>query len=152
MRLLVLVSLVPLCASPTVGAQPAMTETPPNRQEMLRELPASTPIKQQSDLDTVQLASARRARSESVQERTNGLWQSWLVSICEGCGPKMKPYPETIKNDMERNVPPSTFGETSFDVARVASYRRLPPPEYSRRIYTDLSTENVDQIRRSPNR
>ncbi|MDR7039624.1 hypothetical protein J2X36_004400 [Methylobacterium sp. BE186] len=64
----------------------------------------------------------------------------------------MKPYPETIKNDMERNVPPSTFGETSFDVARVASYRRIPPPEYSRRIYTDLSTENVDQIRRSPNR
>ncbi len=53
---------------------------------MLDELRAAPIAKAQSDLDTTQLASARRERETSVSERTNGLWQSWVVAICQGCG------------------------------------------------------------------
>ncbi|WP_162560867.1 hypothetical protein [Methylobacterium durans] len=150
--MLAIASLALLCVQSSAGAQSALTNPSPNREDLQRSVPSGQPTKQQTDLDTMQLASAHRERSETVQERTNGLWQSWLVSVCEGCGPKMKPYSETIRNDQERNVPTFTVGETSFDAARLASYRSLPSSEYSRRIYTDLTTENIDQIRRSPSR
>ena len=58
----------------------------------LEELEASTKTPEQTDLDTFKLASAHREKAGSMREKTNGLWQSWLVSICEGCGPERQPY------------------------------------------------------------
>jgi len=49
-------------------------------------VPRAPATKQQADLDTMALASAQRERARSMEERTSGLWQSWLGSICQSCG------------------------------------------------------------------
>lgn len=135
-------------------AAPAQTEGQPRR----LDVPSGPATKQQADLDTMKLAAAHRERAETVQERTNGLWQSWLVSICEGCGPSGRRYQDTIRDDMQRNIPTFTQNTASaqdaagLERARMRTSRALPAGSYSRRLYTDLSPEAVDQIRRSPAR
>ncbi|MEA1833460.1 hypothetical protein U8607_15350 [Methylobacterium durans] len=126
----------------------AQTEDQPRR----LDVPSGPATKQQPDLDTLKLASAHRERAQSVQERTNGLWQSWLVSICEGCGPSGRPYQDSIRNDMERNTPTFMQEAAASDRARMRASRALPAQTFNRRIYSDLSTETVAQIRRTPAR
>lgn len=64
---------------------PAMAQEGP-RKAILDELNAAPKPRGQNDLDTRQLASAHRERAPTLEERTNGLWQSWVVAICQGCG------------------------------------------------------------------
>ena len=111
-----------------------------------RAAPAPT-----KDLDTLQLASAHRERAASVDEKTNGLWQSWTTSICEGCG-DTPPYRTTVRSYYV-NGRRSAGVETSPEAARPRAAPRTAAPETSgRSLYTDLSTENIDRIRRMPAR
>ena len=114
----------------------------------LNELRSSPKPKQANDLDTLQLASAYRERAASVSERTNGLWQSWTTSICDGCG-NTPTYDKTIRDDFANRK-----GFADFEAARRqrAAQQKIPLEEYGRRLYSDLSTENIDQIRRMPGR
>ncbi len=69
----------------STGALPP--EAAPHKPDVrLDELRALAPPAQQGDLNTGDLASAHRERAKSMAEKTDGLWQSWLVSVCEGCG------------------------------------------------------------------
>ena len=112
-------------------------------------------VKKQTDLDTFQLASAHREQAESMREKTNGLWQSWLVSICEGCGPERTPYfkrrtqlgqktPELASPALasQHAAPKTVYSKT------VAS--RAAPNRKVASIYEDLSDSRIDQIRRAP--
>lgn len=110
--------------------------------------------KEQAALDTMKLASAHRERAESVEERTNGLWQSWLVSICEGCGPQMLSYKQrglgttTVAANTGNEAAPRTR-EAAPRTREAAPVRRVNSGKLAG-MYSDLSTENIDQIRRRP--
>ncbi|KAB1073859.1 hypothetical protein [Methylobacterium planeticum] len=117
----------------------------------LNVLRAAPEPKQAKDIDTLQLASAQRVRAASVQEKTEGLWQSWTTSICEGCGDTPS-YRKTIEKDFSSRK--STAG-TNPGAVSVASRQQPAPREaiseqYGRRLYSDLSPETVGQIRRMP--
>ncbi|MGU3360356.1 hypothetical protein ACLBWX_08495 [Methylobacterium sp. M6A4_1b] len=123
----------------------------------LGELRAAPVPSQAKDLDTLQLASAQRERAASVEEKTNGLWQSWTVSICEGCGTTPS-YKTTIDDDFanrKRVVDLKSKGESARSapakVARPAPEQPSPQAP-GRSLYADLSTENISQIRRMPGR
>lgn len=73
------VGLMLTCDSFTAVAQSASGSA----LEQLRALPKP---KGQVDLDTTRLVSVERTMSASVEERTSGLWQSWRVAVCQGCG------------------------------------------------------------------
>ena len=149
-----IVSAIVLCG-PT---GPAKAQSEPDSRVALEELRAAPKPRQQSDLDTVELASAHRERAESVQEKTNGLWQSWLVSICQGCGADQKPAKPLRRDDYPaRSVVPGTgsVGDTT-EVAKppAASLPAASPPE-RRKVHSslteDLSPANISSIRRMPN-
>lgn len=59
---------------------------------MLDKLHSAPKPTVQADLNTLQLASAQRERADSYEDRTNGLWQSWAVAICQGCGVRERLY------------------------------------------------------------
>ena len=102
--------------------------------------------RQQTDLDTVRLAAAQRENTASMQERTDGLWQSWRVSICKGCGVDESPPGERVKAYFKaRDV-------ASGDRAPVHQAENPRPRGQGRTasLYDDLSTENLDRIRRGP--
>jgi hypothetical protein len=107
---------------------------------------------QQSDLDTFALASAHRERAESIRQRTDGLWQSWLVSICAGCGEDRRSVTDREGAEDLRTL---RIGQPERGPARprftyyVPADGRVPRPD---NISADLSNENIDQIRRDPNR
>ncbi len=107
---------------------------------------------QQGDLDTFALASAHRERAESMQQRTDGLWQSWLVSVCEGCGEARRPFSDRDGADYLKKLragqPEEAQGRPRFTYYYPAG-GRLPRPD---NISADLSNQNIDQIRRDPNR
>lgn len=107
---------------------------------------------QQSDLDTVTLASAHRERAESMQQRTDGLWQSWLVSVCEGCGEARQPFTDRDGANYLRKLragqPEQVPSRPRFTYHYPAG-GRVPRAD---NISADLSNENIDQIRRDPNR
>lgn len=42
--------------------------------------------KPQLDLDTTRIVSIERTMAISAEERRSGLWQSWRVAVCNGCG------------------------------------------------------------------
>ena len=133
-------------------AQPEGT-TPPaaiHNDTKLNELRAAPEPKQQPDIDTLQLASAHRERAESVEEKTNGLWQSWTISICEGCG-NTPSYRKTVADDFANRKRLIDEGSASA-TAREAPRRALrnKPEGYGRRLYATLSPEAVGQIRRMP--
>lgn len=113
-------------------------------------LPTGEPT-QQSDLDTVALASAHRERAESVQEKTTGLWQSWLVSVCDGCGDQ-KPAKALKVEDWPYRDAPVTTGSISHTAHPVAAHPDAKPPARRPRgtLEADLSPDNVDSIRRMP--
>ncbi|UIY45778.1 hypothetical protein [Methylobacterium radiotolerans] len=88
----------------TTGAIP--TKTGQLKSDVqLDELRAAAEPKKQSDLDTFELASAHRERAESVQEKTDGLWQSWLVSVCDGCGDQKPAKARRLEDWLNRNAP-----------------------------------------------
>ena len=111
----------------------------------LEALHAVPPPKQQADLDTERLAAARRERAASVQERTDGLWQSWRVSICQGCGVDQPPSGERVTAAKPRDV-------AAVEQAAVRPVENPRPRGQGRTasLYDDLSTENIDRIRRGP--
>jgi hypothetical protein len=145
MKLVVSIALLSCLSSPIL----AQTED----NARLNELRTAPEPKQQKDLDTLQLASAHRERSESMQERTNGLWQSWTTSICEGCGGNTPSYRKTIQDDFANRKSFVGLSPGAPAVAPDPSPRRAAAPARDgRQLYSDLSTENIDQIRRMPRR
>jgi hypothetical protein len=115
-------------------------------------LPSVAP-QQQSDLDTVALASAHRERANSVREKTSGLWQSWLVSVCEACGDQ-KPTRALSVGDWPSRYGPATTGsitgKTQPVAARHDAKAAAPRPHAS--LEADLSPDNIGSIRRMPQR
>jgi hypothetical protein len=62
----------------------ALAQSPPlDALNKLRALPAP---RQQMDLDTTRIVSIERTMAASAEERRSGLWQSWRVAVCRGCG------------------------------------------------------------------
>ncbi|WP_246692893.1 hypothetical protein [Methylobacterium sp. WL64] len=59
----------------TVGA-------PEKRDIQLEELRTALAPRQQLELDTFALASAHREQVKSAAEKTDVVWQSWVVSVC----------------------------------------------------------------------
>ncbi|WP_336488523.1 hypothetical protein [Methylobacterium nigriterrae] len=112
--------------------------------KLLDDVPRAPATKQQSDLDPLTLASAQRERARSVEERTSGLWQSWLVSICQGCG-------EAPRRTF---VPPSLLqAERAAQNRQVAEAQARLRAGGSRRhfdLYSSLSPDAVGQIRVMP--
>ena len=115
------------------------------------EVSTATEPKKQSDLDTVALASAHRERAESVREKTNGLWQSWTVSICDGCDDQ-QPYKRRRLEDWPvRNVPMTTGSiDKAPPVKRPHAEAKRSDIHPHGTLEADLSPENVDSIRRMP--
>ena len=108
---------------------------------------AAAPVpEQRTDLDTSKLASAHRERAASMQERTNGLWQSWLVSICEGCGPQVPSYKARDLEMKRAAVPRETVPVTrhAVGIANAPSAKRTTVASN----YADLSPEGIERIRR----
>ena len=97
---LIITAFACVCSSAAALAQPVDAALPDKTSNdvQLNELRTAPTPKQVNDLDTLQLASAHRDRAASVDEKTNGLWQSWTTSICEGCG-NTPSYQDTVRND-----------------------------------------------------
>lgn len=119
----------------------------------LGELRTMAPPQQQSDLNTVQLASAHRERAKSVEEKTDGLWQSWLVSVCEGCGDQKPARALRYEEWPDRNVPVTTGSIEQNSATKANPVNDQPVSARSRgTLEADLSPANVDSIRRMPAR
>jgi hypothetical protein len=106
----------------------------------------------QSDLDTVALASAHREQAVSTQEKTNGLWQSWLVSVCEGCGDQ-KPYRRRRLEDWPARDAPLATGSVNPKAspgAHQSSGVKHAAYGHHGDLAADLAPENVASIRRMP--
>jgi hypothetical protein len=119
----------------------------------LDELRALSEPKKQDDLDTVALASAHREHAESMQEKTNGLWRSWLVSVCDGCGDQKVARPMRMEDwPTTRSTASKTgSGNHSASLGRVRSVEAKRPAVHRQAtLEADLSPENVDSIRRMP--
>ena len=128
------------------------TSAPEKRDIQLDELRTATEPRQQSDLDTFALASAHRERARSMEEKTDGLWQSWVVSVCKGCGDQ-KPARALKLEDW----PTRDAALTTGSVDRKPSLEKMHSAEAKRTevhrhgsLEADLSPENVDSIRRMP--
>ena len=122
------------------------------RDVQLDELQSISPPKQQSDLDTAALASAHREQARSTEEKTNGLWQSWLVSVCEGCGDQKPAKALKLEDWPARNVPLTTGSVDQKVPATQANHAEAKRVSirHHRSLEADLSPENVDSIRRMP--
>ena len=144
-----------------LGGLPGPAHAQPDTNDgktVLEELRTAPIPKPQSDLDTVQLASAHRERADSLQEKTNGLWQSWLVSICRGCGADQKPAKPLRREDYPvRSVVPGTSTVSEAPKVDGEPQAAAPPagkPEERKAhssLTEDLSPANVSTIRRMPN-
>lgn len=123
-------------------------------QTMLNELHAAPKPQQQDDLDTLKLASAHREQARSADEKTNGLFQSWVVSICEGCGVDLKPAKELKAKDFPVREPSTTGSVEPAVKAEAPRQDVLPEPPRQRHTgaAADLSPEGGDAIRRMPRR
>ncbi|MDP4027211.1 hypothetical protein Q8W71_32065 [Methylobacterium sp. NEAU 140] len=119
------------------------------RRDDPRDTGQSNSFKQQMDLDTVALASAHRERAKSSEEKTNGLWQSWLVSVCDGCGDQ-KPAQFLKRQDYPlRDVMATGSVDQGPQHNRVQPHlvKRSEVPKHGS-LAADLSPENVGTIRR----
>ena len=120
----------------------------------LDEMEATGRPKQQDDLDTFKLASAHREQAKSLDEKTNGLFQSWVVSICQGCGVDTKsPAKELKAKDFPLRDVPMTTG--AIDLGKKAEAPKEAAAPESRKqlrtsVATDLSPESIDAIRQMP--
>ena len=161
MRLFAISSVAIIClAIPAIAQDKAVRTLNPTLQleTEARQKPEVRPeptVKSQTDLDTLQLASAHREQAESMREKTNGLWQSWLVSICEGCGPERTPYfkrrTQLSHKSLEKVSPALTAQQAA---PKAVESKAVASPVASRRniasIYEDLSDSCIDEIRRAP--
>jgi hypothetical protein len=119
----------------------------------LDELRTMAPPQQQSDLNTVELASAHRERARSMQEKTNGLWQSWLVSVCEGCGDQKAVRSLQYEEWPDRNAPLSTGTVKKISAEKPPQATSAPVTRRPQgTLEANLSPDNVDSIRRMPQR
>ena len=118
----------------------------------LNELRALAAPAQQTDLDTVQLASAHRERAKSMEEKTDGLWQSWLVSVCQGCGDQKPVRALRYEDWPNRDVPltPGPSGAGRADARDPAPQGASVAARPHTRLEADLSPANIDSIRRPP--
>ncbi|SEG71628.1 hypothetical protein SAMN04488144_15310 [Methylobacterium sp. 190mf] len=137
----------------TTGALPtkALLQKPDVR---LDELRAAAEPKKQSDLNTFELASAHRERAESAQEKTNGLWQSWLVSVCEGCADQRPAKAYRLEDWPSRGALLTTGSvdkKIAPDKVRHSTVKRAEVRQHGA-FEADLSPEHVDSIRRMPQR
>lgn len=126
---------------------------PPERRDVqLDELRTAAEPQKQSDLDTVALASAHREQAKSVEEKTNGLWQSWLVSVCDGCGDQKPAKALKLEDWPNRNVPMTTGSVDQKAPSTKAHHSEAKRAEVHHHgsLEADLSPENVDLIRRMP--
>lgn len=117
----------------------------------LDELRTTAPPQQQSDLNTTVLASAHRERAKSMEEKTDGLWQSWLVSVCEGCGDQKPVKAMRYEEWPDRKILP-TAGTTKKSLAQKAkpTDKHIETVGAHNTLEANLSPENIDSIRRSP--
>ncbi|MDF2598177.1 MAG: hypothetical protein K0Q54_1000 [Methylobacterium brachiatum] len=131
----------------STGSLPEAGPAPAKRDVQLDELRTLAEPRQQSDLDTLPLASAHRERARSAQERTDGLWQSWLVSVCDGCGDQKPARALRLEDWPNRQAAaaPGTADRTALS-ARVRAADIAP----HRSLAVDLSPENITHIRRMP--
>ena len=138
----------------TTGALPTSTPSRPAEKRDLRldELRTATEPQKQSDLDTVALASAHREQAKSVDDKTSGLWQSWVVSVCEGCGDQKPAKALKLEDWPKRNAPLATGSVDPKAPAAKAGHADAKGVEVRRQssLEADLSPQNVDQIRRMP--
>ncbi|MGW8788694.1 hypothetical protein [Heyndrickxia sporothermodurans] len=140
------------------GPDPSTTGTLPTHagsqkpDVRLDELRAAAEPKKQSDLNTVELASAHRERAESAQEKTNGLWQSWLVSVCQGCGDQ-RPAKAYRTEDWPNRTAPLTTGSVDKkampETVRRTEIKRAGAHHHGA-FEADLSPGHVGSIRRMP--
>ncbi|MCJ2093936.1 MULTISPECIES: hypothetical protein [unclassified Methylobacterium] len=126
----------------TSSAAPATVKSDVTLDE-LRTL--ATP-RQQSDLDTLPLASAHREQARSAQEKTDGLWQSWLVSVCDGCGDQKPARALRLEDWPNREAAATAPADRRSPPTRVRA-ADIPP---HRSLAADLSPENITGIRRMP--
>lgn len=131
---------------------PQSTNRAGNQQALdkLQALPRPT---EQGDLNTSQLASAHREQAASMQEKTNGLWQSWLVSVCEGCGSDRRPFTDRDGDEYLKRLRAKQASGTTEKPKYIYYYpaggeQKAKPSN----IAVNLSNESIDQIRRDPNR
>ncbi|MFC6743588.1 hypothetical protein [Methylobacterium tardum] len=139
----------------TTGSLPTPStpvSSPERRDVQLDELRTATEPKKQSDLDTVALASAHREQAKSAEEKTNGLWQSWLVSVCDGCGDQKPAKALKVEDWPNRNVPMTTgsVDQKAPSVKAHHSEAKRAEVHHHGSLEADLSPENVDAIRRMP--
>lgn len=128
--------------------------SPEKRDVQLDELQSVPQPKQHSDLDTVALASAQREQAKSMEEKTNGLWQSWVVSVCKGCGDQ-EPAKALRLEDWPLRDAPTTTGSIEHNPRREkvqANEAKRVAVQHHGSLEADLSPENVDSIRRMPKR
>ena len=147
MRLLSAVSIALLVVGGSAYAQDAdMTK--------LEELRTTGRPRQQGDLDTVKLASAHREQAQSIDEKTDGLFQSWLVSICQGCGVDVQPRARAERaEDAPRRSVPMTTGAVDPGAGKPEGAKPAAAPD-RRSAHTtvaaDLSPGTVSALRRMP--
>ena len=138
-------------SNPSPGSDP-VTRAPAKRDVQLDELRTLAEPRQQSDLDTRPLASAHREQAQSAQEKTDGLWQSWLVSVCEGCG-NQKPTRalklEDWPNRQAAAAPDAVDRRPHPTRVRAAEIRRAAFRPHGT-LEANLSPENITGIRRMP--
>jgi hypothetical protein len=140
---------LPVSPAPTA---PTPTSSPERRDFQLDELRTATEPKKQSDLDTVALASAHREQAKSAEEKTNGLWQSWVVSVCDGCGDQKPAKALKVEDWPNRNLPLTTGSVDQKTPPLKANHAETNRGEvrHHGNMEADLSPENVDSIRRMP--
>ncbi|TXM94344.1 hypothetical protein FV223_04960 [Methylobacterium sp. WL116] len=133
----------------TVAAPTGTLEKPNVRLDELRTATAPT---QQSDLDTVTLASAHREQAKSVEEKTNGLWQSWVVSVCKGCGDQKPAKALEAKDYPFREVPMTSVSVKSLQASemRKDTSQRGSSHQPSGTLAADLSPNTTHIIRQMP--
>ena len=120
------------------GAQPSegTTADKVDGEADLRALNAAPKPTPQNDLSPETIASAHRERASNEDERTSGLFQSWLVSICQGCGVIRQPPYARVK---------ALFGEATVP-ARPRTAEREPAPAPARKVVVKVSRDDADLL------
>ena len=126
--------------------------SPEKRAVQLKELQSAPLPKQQPDLDPVALASAHREEAKSMEEKTNGLWQSWLVSVCDECGNQKPAKALKVEDWPSRDAPATTGSVDQKAPAAQASHTEAKRVEIRHHgsLEADLSPEKLNLIRRMP--
>lgn len=134
----------------SIGAPAVRAAVKPDVQ--LDELRTASEPKTQSDLNTVALASAHREEAKSADEKTNGLWQSWVVSVCDGCGDQKPAKALKLEDWPNRNAPLTTGSVEQKPLGAKAhspEVRRAEAHPHGS-LEADLSPEALRSIRRMP--